>query len=125
MLDIYFAEDEHISGDNPKNTRQFSKNLGNNKKDLQKKTSNVNVKISHTCANKIKARWFINEECRLYLLNKHLYEFSVMSEADYLNTSMYLLESAVTKGVVRGYKKAVGSIVRYNPIKNGTLLEIP
>ena len=86
---------------------------GKQKKDLQRDGNNGKVKPSG--ANTFTVRGFCNEERRKYHVDKHLRKFSGMSEKEYVEEGIKLLEQPVTKGGVRGYMEPDGTIVRYDP----------
>lgn len=86
---------------------------GKQKKDLQRDGNNGKVKPSG--ANTFTVRGFCNEKRRKYHVEKHLHEFSGMSEKEYVEEGIKLLEQPVTKGGIRGYMESDGTIVRYDP----------
>lgn len=86
---------------------------GKQKKDLQRGGNDGKVKPSG--ANTFTVRDFCDEERRKYHIEKHLHEFSGMSEKEYVEEGIKLLEQPVTKGGIRGYMEPDGTIVRYDP----------
>ena len=102
----------------PENAGWFAeKGKGNTKKnDLSEKGKRV--KLSPKGKNKFLVRDFINQERRKYHINKHLHEpaFAGLSEEEYIQKGIELLESEVTSGGIRGYLEPGGTtIVRYDP----------
>ena len=118
VTDADFNSADHPRGQ-PENKGQFiSAGGGAAENGLQSAQNNGRVNVSPRGANKFKVRGFISEKLKTYHTNKHLHEFPNMSEDDYVNMALDLLESPVTKGEIRGYKEGHDdTIVRYKPIK--------
>ncbi len=88
---------------------------GAGKNDLPKAGKRGKVKPSGE--NTFLVRGFCNKERHQYHVNKHLAEFSGLSEEQYVSEGIRLLEQKVELGGIRGYMEPDGTIVRYDPRK--------
>ncbi len=102
----------------PENAGWFAEKGKENTKKNDLSEEGKRVKLSPKGKNKFSVRDFINQERRKYHINKHLHEpaFAGLSEEEYIQKGIELLESKVTSGGIRGYLEPGGTtIVRYDP----------
>ena len=102
----------------PENAGWFAEKGKENTKKNDLSEKGKRVKLSPKGKNKFLVRDFINQERRKYHINKHLHEpaFAGLSEEEYIQKGIELLESEVTSGGIRGYLEPGGTtIVRYDP----------
>lgn len=102
----------------PENAGWFAEKGKENTKKNDLSEKGKRVKLSPKGKNKFLVRDFINQERRKYHINKHLHEpaFAGLSEKEYIQKGIELLESEVTSGGIRGYLEPGGTtIVRYDP----------
>lgn len=110
--------DPHPNRGQPENAGWFAEKGKENTKKNDLSEKGKRVKLSPKGKNKFLVRDFINQERRKYHINKHLHEpaFAGLSEEEYIQKGIELLESKVTSGGIRGYLEPGGTtIVRYDP----------
>lgn len=95
---------------------------GKNPANKDLKNTTKRVKLNPTGKNTFLVKAFVDERRRVIHINKHLKKekaFEGMTEEEYINAGIELLESEVVPGGIRGFMEPSGNtIVRYNPAKH-------
>lgn len=95
---------------------------GENPANKDLKNTTKRVKLNPTGKNIFLVKAFVDERRRVIHINKHLKKekaFEGMTEEEYVNAGIELLESEVVPGGIRGFMEPSGNtIVRYNPAKH-------
>ena len=95
---------------------------GKNPANKDLKNTTKRVKLNPTGKNTFLVKAFVDERRRVIHINKHLKKekaFEGMTEEEYINAGIELLESEVVPGGIRGFMEPFGNtIVRYNPAKH-------
>lgn len=122
-----FGKAKDYNGNHDPATGQFAEadgagGGGENPENKDLKNTTKRVKLNPNGKNTFLVKAFVDERRRVIHINKHLKKekaFEGMTEEEYINAGIELLESEVVPGGIRGFMEPSGNtIVRYNPAKH-------